>query len=169
MTISTRFVALLAVGLCLWGLSPSAAQELKRISLDDPSALGLRIAADPAVKVEGKASVRIETAWPTTICLASVDGLDVEGAALIFKARIKTELEGQAVLEMWVSVGGKRYFSRALDKPVEGRSDWRPVETPFFAKKGQRIDKAWLNVVINGQGTVWVDDASLLRGALPSK
>ena len=169
MKITIRIVALLTLGLGLWGFSPASPQELKKLSLDDPSALGLRITADSAVKVEGRGSTRIETAWPTTVCLASVGGLDVEGAALIFRARVRTELEGRAVLELWVSIGGKRYFSRALDKPVEGRSDWRTVETPFFAQRGQKIDKAWLNIIIDGQGTVWVDDASLLRGALPSK
>ncbi len=162
-------MAICAAVCLLPALSPASPQEIKKLFLDDPAMLGLRITADPAIKVEGRAAARIETSWPTTVCLGSIDGLDVEGAALVFRARVKTDLEGQAILEMWVSIAGRRYFSRALDKPVEGKSDWRAVETPFLAQKGQRIEKVWLNIIINGQGTVWVAEASLLRKPLPSK
>jgi hypothetical protein len=159
-------VAITMAALALSG--PVRGQELKTFSLDDPASLGLRITADTAVKTEGRASTRIETAWPVTVCLAAVEGLDVEGEALVFQAKVRTALKGQAVLEMWVRIDGKDYFSRALDRPVAGTSDWRSVETPFLARKGQKIERAWLNLIINGQGTVWVDDARLVRRPLPA-
>jgi hypothetical protein len=40
------------------------------------------------------------------------------------------------------------------------------VETPFFLKRGEKPDNVKLNVVINGTGTVWIDDVKLLKGPL---
>jgi hypothetical protein len=42
------------------------AQELKKISLDDASSIGLTIQNDAGIETEGKASIKITTAWPTT-------------------------------------------------------------------------------------------------------
>jgi len=138
---------------------PSASpQELKKLSLDDGSSIGLKVQTDTAVKAEGRGSVRITTPWPTSVCLGEVSGLDVEDASLVFKAQVKTDLEGEVFLEMWVHVGGGQYFSRGMNDTVKGKSDWKTVQTPFRFQKGQRPDKVTLNLVVNGKGTVWVDD-----------
>ncbi|MBI5589285.1 MAG: hypothetical protein HY881_02260 [Deltaproteobacteria bacterium] len=142
------------------------AQELKKLSLDDASSIGLTIQNDAGIKTEGKASIRITTIWPTTICLGEVTGLDIEDARLVFKAKVKTELEGEAFLEMWVQVGGGQYFSKGLNDPAKGKSDWKTIQTPFMFQKGQKPDKATLNIVINGKGTVWIDDIILSKEAL---
>jgi len=160
-------VGLVGIGLML--ATPVWPQELKKISLDNASDLGLKIETDAAVKVEGKGSVKITTACPVTVCLAPVGGLDVEDAALIFKAKVKTDIQGEAFLEMWVQVGGKQYFSKGMNDPVKGQSEWKAIQTLFFLQKGQRPEKAWLNIVINGQGTVWVDEASLSKAPLVKK
>jgi hypothetical protein len=49
---------------------------------------------------------------------------------------------------------------------VKDKSDWKTVQTPFIFQKGQKPDKATLNVVINGIGTVWVDDVVLSKEPL---
>ncbi|MHB8882342.1 MAG: hypothetical protein ACYC69_12645 [Thermodesulfovibrionales bacterium] len=147
--------------------SPTAyAQQLKKLSLDVPSSLGLKIEGDAAVKVEGKGSVRITTAWPTTVCLGEVTGLNVDEAKLVFKAKVRADLQGEAFLEMWVHVGGGQYFSKGMNDPVKGKSDWKTIQTPFFLQKGQKPEKVTLNVVINGKGTIWVDDVVLSREPL---
>jgi hypothetical protein len=46
---------------------PAWSQDLKRLSLDDAYAIGTTIQTDNKVKVEGKASIKITTQWPTTI------------------------------------------------------------------------------------------------------
>ena len=86
------------------------AQDLKRLDLDRPSELGMTIAADSGTKTQGAASIRVETRWPTTVCLGQVSGLTVEDATLLYKAAVKTELEGTAFLEMWgrAAVKGKK-------------------------------------------------------------
>lgn len=156
-----------AIALVLAGGDPARAQELKKLSLDDPSSIGLKLTADPSVKVEGAASLRIETRWPTSVCLGEVSGLDVQAAQLVFRARVKTDLEGDAFLEMWVHVAGGQYFSRGMNDRVTGKSDWKSIQTPFILQKGQKPDKLTLNVIVNGKGTVWVDDVVLSRAPLP--
>ena len=76
--------------------TPVFGQELKKMSLDDASDLGTRIQTDLKVKTEGKASIRITTRHPTTVCLGEVVGLDVENAKLVFKAKVKSDLSGVA-------------------------------------------------------------------------
>ena len=82
-------VVLLSLG------NPALAEELKRISLDDALAIGLQIQSDSAVKAEGKASIKITTKWPTTICLAEVPGPDIENAMLVYKAKVKSDLQAK--------------------------------------------------------------------------
>ena len=88
--------------------SPSFAEDLIKLSLDDPSSLGLTIESDSQVKVEGHGSVKITTLYPTTVCLGEVTGLDLENSTLNYSARVKSQLNGAALLEMWVEVGGGR-------------------------------------------------------------
>jgi len=146
----------------------AGAQELGRLALDDAGAIGTRIATDTTVAIEGLASVRVDTAWPTTVNLGEIDGLDVDGAKLLFTAQVRSAgLVGVAYLEMWAHFGKKAYFSRGLDATIAGTGDWRRLEVPFLLRPGQRPDRVTLNLVIKGNGTVWVDDARLLRRPLP--
>ena len=62
---------------------------------------------------------------------------------------------------MWCEVGGGRYFSRGMNSKVAGTMDWLILQTPFFLQAGQKVNRVTLNIVINGKGTVWVDDVVL--------
>lgn len=143
------------------------AEELETISLDDAAVIGTTIRTDTEVKVEGQAAVRITTLHPTLVCLGEVAGPDIEGATLIFSARVKSALEGSAFLEMWAHLAGGQYFSRGMNSVVDGHADWAVIQTPFIFQKGQKPDKVTLNIVINGKGTVWVDDIVLAKEPLP--
>jgi len=159
--------SILAVMLLILLCGVATAAELKRLSLDDASTLGTTIRTDTAVKTEGLGAIRIDTKTPTTVCLGEVTGLDVDQARLVYKARVKSDLVGSAWLEMWVAVNGGNYFSKGLEHPAKGKMDWTLLQTPFYLQKGQKAQKAILNLVIDGTGTVWVDDALLAREPLP--
>jgi hypothetical protein len=141
------------------------AEDLKKLSLDDASAVTPKIETDAKVKVEGASSIRITTKWPTVVCLGEVAGLDVEDTQLMYSAKVRSELEGKgtAFLEMWVQIGEGQYFSKGMNDVVSQKSDWKTIRTPFNFQKGQRPDKVTLNLVINGSGTVWIDDIVLAR------
>jgi hypothetical protein len=149
-------------------LTPLAqGDELRKLALDDASSLATTVSTDLTIKQEGNGSIKITTAWPTTICLGEVLDLNVENAQIIYRAKVKSEkLEGTAFLEMWCHVGGGQYFSRGMNSVVAGTMDWKTLQTPFFLQPGQRAKKATLNIVINGKGTVWVDDVYLLKEPL---
>ncbi len=126
------------------------------------------VALDTAVTSDGNGSLKIVSSQPATVRLYEVRGIDIENARLIYRARVKAEnVAGQAYLEMWcVFPGMGEFFSRSLQSPVSGTVDWSTMETPFFLQKGQKPGLIKLNIVINGQGTVWVDDIALLKGLL---
>lgn len=76
-------------------------------------------------------------------------------------------VEGQVFLEMWCHFPGKgEFFSRGLQNTLSGTTGWTTVETVFFLKKGENPDNVKLNLVIDGRGTIWIDDIHLLEGPL---
>jgi len=144
----------------------ACAEELKKLNLDDASVIGTTIQTDTQVKAEGKGSIKITTQWPTTICLGEVARVDVENAKLVYKAKVKSDLDGTAFLEMWAHVSGGQYFSRGMNDVVSQKTDWKIIQTPFLFQKGQRPEKVTLNLVINGKGTVWIDNIVLFKEPL---
>ena len=142
------------------------AEDLQKLSLDDASSTSPRIEVDTKVKAEGRGSLRITTLWPTTVLLGEVTGPDIEDAKLVYSAKVKTELDGIAFLEMWAHLGGRQYFSKGMNHAVSGKEDWKTIHTPFIFQKGQKPDKITLNLVIKGTGTVWIDDVVLSKEPL---
>jgi len=144
--------------------------ELKRFSLDNTEGLITKtdVQIDKQISSDGNGSLRIDAAKPTTIRLFETGDIDIENARLIYQAHLRTEnVEGQVYLEMWCHFDGVGdAFSRELATPLTGTTDWTTEKTPFFLKKGENPDNVKLNLVINGKGTVWIDDIRLLKGPL---
>ncbi len=144
--------------------------ELKYLPLNNTEGIITRshITLDNQISSDGKGSLRIDATAPTVVRLFEVRGLDVENARLIYRAKVRTEaIDGQVYLEMWCHFPGKgEFFSRGLQTPLTGTTDWTTEETPFFLKKGEKPDFVKLNLVIDGTGTVWIDDIHLLKGPL---
>lgn len=118
---------------------------------------------DSAVSRDGRGSIRIEATEPTTVRLAEVQTSNAEDAVLVYRAHLRSQdLQGQAYLEMWADIPGKgEFFSRALQSPLSGTSEWVSQQTPFLLTAGQRAETVKLNVVLTGKGTLWIDDLSL--------
>ncbi|MEE9300708.1 MAG: hypothetical protein V3V17_06235 [Alphaproteobacteria bacterium] len=150
-------------------LPPAVAEELVALPMDDAGHLGTVISSDPSSKTAGEASIRISTAWPTLVNLAELPVSGIEAATLVYEADLRSDsLEGNAYLEMWcLFPDGGQYFSRGLDSVVGGTADWRTLRTSFFLEEGQRPEKLTLNVVINGRGTVWIDNLRVRKEPLP--
>jgi len=145
--------------------------ELRRFPLDNTEGLitqaGVRI--DKQISSDGNGSLRIDTVERSTVRLFETGDIDIEDARLIYQARLRTQnLRGLLCLEMWCHFPNKgEYFSRGLTSTHKGgTSDWTTEETPFLLKKGQNPDNVKLNLMIDGPGTVWIDDIRLLKGSL---
>ena len=166
---------LLSVALVLFsilGCSPSAQDviELKAFPLDSLDGILTRsgVQLDKQNSSDGKGAIKIIAAQPTVVRLFEVSGIEVEEARLIYRAKVKTEgVEGQVFLEMWCHFPGKGdFFSRGLQSPLTGTTNWTTQETPFFLKKGEKPDFIRLNLAIQGKGIAWIDDVRLLKGPL---
>lgn len=145
-------------------------EELKKYSLDSLDGIITQSGAslDKDNSSDGKGSLRIQTVAPTTVRLFEINDIDVENARLAYQARVRTkDVQGQVYLEMWCHFPGKgEFFSRGLQDAATGTADWMTMETPFFLKKGEKPDLVKLNLVVNGEGTVWIDEVRLIKGPL---
>ncbi len=141
--------------------------ELRRFALDNMEGLitlsGVTI--DKQMSSDLNGSLRIEATEGTTVCLFETGDIDIESARLIYQAHLRTEnIKGQVYLEMWCHFPGKgEFFSRGLMTPLTGTTNWTTQETPFLLKGGENPDNIKLNLVIDGKGTVWIDDIRLLK------
>jgi len=139
---------------------------LKQFPMDNMDGIvtqsGIHI--DEQISSDGNGSLRIEATKPTTVRLFETGDIDIENARLIYQARVRTEdVEGRVYLEMWCHFAGVGdAFSRGLATPLTGTTEWTTEEIPFFLKKGENPDNVKLNLVVNGSGTVWVDNIRLL-------
>ena len=144
--------------------------ELKMFPVDNLEGIitqsGVEI--DKAVSSDGNGSLKITATEPTVVRLFETGDIDVENARLIYRAKVRTEnVDGKVYLEMWCNFPGKgEFFSRGLQTPLTGTTDWTAEETPFFLKKGENPDNVKLNLIIDGKGTAWIDDIRLMKGPL---
>lgn len=168
LSLSVGFSLILAAASC--SQSSNEVTELQHFAVDSPEGIISQsgVLIDKEISSDGNGSLKITAAAPVVVRLFETDDIDIENARLIYRARLRTEgLEGQAYLEMWCNFPGKgEFFSRGLQTPLTGTTDWTTEETPFFLQKGENPSSVKLNLVINGKGTAWIDDIRLLQGRL---
>jgi hypothetical protein len=167
-----NFVLGMCVILILVGCSkaPQEVVELKRFPINSLEGIITQsgVQFDKEVSSDGNGSLKIIATEPTVVRLFELGDIDIENARLIYQAKVRTEgVEGQVFLEMWCHFPGKgEFFSRGLQTPLTGTTNWTSEETPFFLKKGENPDNVKLNLVINGKGTAWIDDIRVLKGPI---
>jgi hypothetical protein len=141
---------------------PSGPEEVvRRFSTSDPT-----LSRD-GVTIEGDGWV-VDSREGQTVRLFEIEVPSVDQCRLSYRAKLRSEgLAGRAYLEMWCRVPGRgEFFSKGLDQPVKGTTDWGSCETPFHLKKGQHADLLKLNLVVEGPGTVCIKDIELLKTPL---
>ena len=141
--------------------------ELKHFPVDDLNGIVPQPAVqfDNSVSGDGNGSIRIEVFEPTTVFLYTIENIHIDKAQIVYEANVKSEnLKGQAYLEMWCVFKDKgEFFSRGFDNDITGTTDWKTIATPFMLKENETPDQFKLNLVVNGKGTVWIDDIKLLK------
>ncbi len=146
----------------------SATEE---VLLDNPVSNLTDVVTSSAVTFDGETTsdgtgaLKIVTADSTTVRLYELGDIDATDGRLVYRARIRAEgVAGQVFLEMWCRFPGMgEFFSRALDVPLTGSTEWTFQETPFFLEEGQNPEHVALNVGVTGAGTVWVDEVALVK------
>lgn len=141
--------------------------ELKHLPVDDLNGIIAQpgIQLDKTISSDGNGSIKIETAGPVVIQLYNINDVHVDDTQLIYEAKIKSEnVNGQAYLEMWCVFKDKgEYFSRGFDSAIAGTTDWQTIKTVFLLRKNEMPEQIKLNVVVNGVGTIWIDDIRLAK------
>ncbi|VBB43132.1 conserved exported hypothetical protein [uncultured Desulfatiglans sp.] len=173
--ISDRILCVIAAMLfagCVHGCSGSSdeAIELKHFPVDHLEGVISQdgVCLDTDRSSDGKGSIRIDAGGRRSVRLYETGDVDVENARVVYQAKLSTEaLEGKTYLEMWCHFpDGGEYFSKGLQSALSGTNGWVTVETPFMLQSGQNPDNIRLNLVIEGAGTVWVDDIHLYGAPL---
>jgi hypothetical protein len=92
--------------------------------------------------------------------------IDAGGYSLVGQVRYEA-VEGRGYLEMWsVFADGSRYFSRSLaaagpTAALTGTSSWRAFALPFALNGGAAPVRLEVNLVLPGQGAVWIGPMQL--------
>jgi predicted Ser/Thr protein kinase len=134
-----------------------------------PQAVIVRVFTSADRPISGELAITEDNAWlvdckkAQTIRLFEVENPGVDQCVLTYRAKLKKEnLSEKAYLEMWCRFPGKgQFFSRGLDHAVTGSNGWASCQTPFFLKKGEKPDFIKLNLVVEGQGKVFIKDIEL--------
>jgi hypothetical protein len=126
------------------------------------------IALDKAVSSDGSGSLKIAVDQPTTLRLYEVTFPGVDDAKYIYKAKLKAkDFGGDVYLQMLIHFpSGGQITSTNYQNAIGGTTDWVPLETFGIVQKKQKPDAVQLNLVLNGVGTVWVDDVHLVKAPL---
>ena len=141
--------------------------ELKYFPVDDLNGIVSQseVQLDKNISDDGNGSIKIETSKPISIQLYTIDDVKLDDAQIIYEANVKSEgVSGQVYLEMWFVFKDKgEFFSRGFDSVISGTSDWKTIRTVFDLRTGEVPDQIKLNVVLNGVGTIWIDDIHLSK------
>jgi hypothetical protein len=125
---------------------------------------------DNTIFSEGSGALRVEYNKPETrtIRLFETGPISIDNRMLIYSAKVRaSDMGGKAYLEMLCHIPGSgEFFSRSIDQPVT-QTDWTIAQTPFRLETGYMPDNVKLNLVIEGPGTVWIDDIKLVSSSLP--
>jgi uncharacterized membrane protein len=158
--------SLILLTFCSCGIQTKST-ELKHLPMDDLNGIIAQsgIQFDKAVSSDGNGSIKIEASGPIVIPLYNIDDVRVDNAQIIYEAKVKSEsLNGQALLEMWCVFKDKsEFFSRGFDSVISGTSEWKTIKTVFILRKGEMPEQIKLNIMVNGVGTVWIDDIRLSK------
>lgn len=119
---------------------------------------------DPDVSRDGGGSLRIETSEGGRLRLYELDDLGpMQGQVTLTGFLRSRGLRGKAMLELRCQPGeGDEAFVRGLRRSAAGDSDWTAQEIrfsdPALCRDPVLIQ---INLLIQGSGTVWVDDLRL--------
>lgn len=139
----------------------AAADILGSFSCDDIAQVKTLISVDKQTTADGNGSIKVEAAQSALVTIADQKNLSVPKDNTLW-CTLKVKCAGvkqRAYLEMWSEVAeGRRAFSKGLDQVLIGDSDWREIRLPMMVNADFTVSRALVNVVIEGPGTVWVDE-----------
>lgn len=122
---------------------------------------------DPDISFDNNGSIKIIADAPVIVRLFEIEDLNIHDMTLIYKAYVRTRgLKGNVFLEMRVTFHDRIRLARGLKSMIRTDKNFTEIDTIFFLKKNHFAESISLNLVIEGRGTVWIDDLRLYKGPL---
>jgi hypothetical protein len=165
-------ICIMAVVLTAGCVQNSSKQEieLKYYPLDDIKSVITRSneTIDKELSSDGRGSLRATSVDFRVLRLFETGNLGVDNARLIYRAKIRTrDFDGEVFLGMECHFLDKGdIFTRDTVTILSGTREWKNGEVVFTLKKGEFPDNIKLHLIMNGQGTAWIDDVRLLKAPL---
>jgi hypothetical protein len=120
------------------------------------------VSFDPSFSADGKGSLKVTVDRPTTVRLFEVAAPGATDAKYIYKAKVNLkDCLGDAYLQMVIHFPNGGEVNAYQN--TTGQGPWVPMETFGIVGQGQKPDVVKLNLVIQGTGSVWVDDVHLVQ------
>ncbi len=124
---------------------------------------------DREISSDGNGSLMISTKEPVTAELFDLDNIDFGNKRLTYKAQMRSDnliatqdMRGISYIELIAEFpDGEELISRGPRVPISGTTEWRPAETILYLDKGTAPKRVKLNLIVEGEGTVWLDNVVL--------
>lgn len=161
---------LASVAMVLLGAARSAVTQGATIDWSRTAVAGA--AAIPGQGPGGAAALQLHSpSAGASFHLVTIDHPAVVAPGYVVTGEVRFEgVEGQGYLEMWsVFPDGGRFFSRTLElggplAALHGDSKWRRFQLPFHLNGTTQLpSRLEINLVLPGQGTVWLGPMQLER------
>ena len=93
--------------------------------------------------------------------MAQLHAAAAEGV-LYYRGHLRSaNLKGRAYFEIRCRVSDRELVAKGLDQAVSGTTEWVRQAIPIRLETGKRAADVALDVVVEGTGTVWVDNIAL--------
>jgi serine/threonine protein kinase len=139
---------------------------------DTLTQVGTSVAIDPVNRStpEAGGSLRIESVQGAVISVAELkDVKATSGGRIMCNALLKCEnAPGGAYLYLLVETNdGTQLASQKPAQMVGGTQSWLPTNSHVDLKPGTQVSRIWVNAVVQGTGTLWVDDIQIFHEPSP--
>ena len=127
------------------------------------------VGIDREITTDGNGSLIISTKEPITVELFELDDKELGNKRLTYKAQIRSQdlqaaqdSRGISYLELIAKFpDGEELISRGPRVPISGTTEWRAAETVLYLDMGTAPERVKLNLIVEGEGTVWLDSVVL--------
>ncbi len=124
---------------------------------------------DPNTSTDGEGSLLVNSKEALTVELFELDQQEFGNKRLTYKAKMRSEdlvatkdSRGIAYIELLVKFpDGEELISRGPRVPISGTTDWSFANTVLYIDKAGSPKSVNLNLVVEGEGKVWIDDIRL--------
>jgi len=122
---------------------------------------------DAHISHDGQGSWRITADDPRVVKLVELTNVNLTQPQLRSTAWVRTDQgTGYVYFELRCRFANNReVFARTLGQSLSSPPKWKRMNTQLLFKQTETPTTIELNLVINGQGTVWVDDVHLFQSS----